>query len=114
MAKLQPHSGPWKAALQAGATRYYGRPCPQHPDLKGERFVQNCSCIGCIGAKEKKIRRQVAAKIAFDQRSERDRITDRIEAEVVAARRESMRELRREMLRRARLREEFAPLPRRG
>jgi hypothetical protein len=144
MAKPQPHGGPWKAALQAGATRYYGRPCPQHPDLKGERFVQSCGCIGCVGSvsqhyegrpcpkhpelkglrtssrqecagciEDQKTRRQLAAKLAFDQRSERDRITDQIEAEVAAARRESMRELRRESARRARLREEFAPLPRR-
>ena len=68
-------------------------------------------CTGCV--EEQKTRRQVAAKLAFDQRSERDRITDQIEAEVVAARRESMRELRMESARRARLREEFAALPRR-
>lgn len=35
-------------------TRYFGKICEKHPELKGERIVNNWSCVGCHREKRKK------------------------------------------------------------
>jgi 5-methylcytosine-specific restriction endonuclease McrA len=37
-----------------GLTRYFGKPCAKHPELKGERQIANSGCPKCQRAKESK------------------------------------------------------------
>jgi hypothetical protein len=39
---------PRAEAKRAGAKRFFGKICPKHPKLKGERCTSNAICISCL------------------------------------------------------------------
>ncbi len=67
-------------------TRYIGKVCESHPELKGERRKKTYLCVGCIAEKRKIFRAQpieVRSRNADTyERRQKDRIARRIEAVV--------------------------------
>jgi len=88
----------------------FGKVCPRHPDLGGERYVTG-GCTACVKARRRrheavnKKASQAQVKAAL-LKPERDAITAAVDAEVRAARQQTWVEIKREERRRALLREE--------